>query len=76
MFSIMLVNNVIQSIEFGTDRAPEFQRKLSEYTKAINASTSLFIPTDKTTNFYLMSTDSYEVLLKMNVEKEYMKAPT
>ena len=70
------MTNMIQNIEFRTDRAPEFQRKLSEHTKAINASTSLYIPADKTTNFYKMSTDSYEVLLKKNIEKEYMKAPT
>ena len=70
------MTNMIQNIEFRRDRAPEFQRKLSECTKAINASTSLYIPADKTTNFYKMPTDSYEVLLKKSIEKEYMKAPT
>ena len=69
-FLVILTNLFLQC------RAPEFQRKLSEHTKAINASTSLYIPADKTTNFYKMSTDSYEVLLKKNIEKEYMKAPT
>ena len=60
------MTNMVQNIEFRTDRAPEFQRKLSEHTKAINASTSLYIPADKNsitcTNFYKMYTDSYEVL--------------
>ena len=35
----------------------------------------VFVPADKTTNFYTMSTHDYKALLKKNIKKEYKKVP-
>lgn len=69
------MTNMIHNIEFRTPRPSEFQHKLSEHTEAINKDANLYIPADKTTNFYRMTTDNYKSLLKKNIEKEYKKAP-
>ncbi len=69
------MTNMIHNIEFRKPRPSEFQCKLSEHTEAINKDPNLYIPADKTTNFYRMTTDNYKSLLKKSIEKEYKKAP-
>ena len=67
--------NLIQNIEFKAPRPSEFQKKLSEHVESINKDDNLYVPADKTTNFYKMNTNDYKTLLKKNIEKEYKKAP-
>ena len=69
------MTNLIQNIEFKAPRPSEFQKKLSEHVESINKDDSLYVPADKTTNFYKMKTNDYKTLLKQNIEKEYKKAP-
>ena len=69
------MTNLIQNIEFKAPRPSEFQKKLSEHVESINKDDSLYVPADKTTNFYKMKTNDYKTLLEQNIEKEYKKAP-
>ena len=69
------ITNLIQNIEFKAPRPSEFQKKLSEHVESINKDDNLYVPAEKTTNFYKMNTNDYKTLLKKNIEKEYKKAP-
>ena len=50
-----------------------FQNKLRDDIKKINYAKYLFIPTDKTSNFYKLSKDQYEGLINKSIHKEYKK---
>ena len=68
--------SLVQNIEFKPDFRPtEFQKNLSDHTKAIGKDGKLFVPADKTTNFYTMEKKEYKGMLKKSIEKEYKKAP-
>ena len=68
--------SLVQNIEFKPDFRPtEFQKNLSDHTKAIGKDDKLFVPADKTTNFYIMEKKEYKGMLKKSIEKEYKKAP-
>ena len=69
------MTNLIQNIEFKEPRPTEFQKELSEHVESMNKDNNLYVPADKTTNFYKMNVSDYNTLLKKNIEKEYRKAP-
>ncbi|CAB4041579.1 Hypothetical predicted protein, partial [Paramuricea clavata] len=53
-----------------------FQKKISSDVKNIRKNESLFVPADKTTNFYKMDPPSYNQLLQRNITKTYKKIST
>ena len=65
---------IVQSIEFKNTNSA-FQKKLSQDIKKIHKDNELYIPADKTTNYYRVKPDSYQSLLKANINKSYKKAP-
>ena len=67
--------NIIQNIEFTNERS-EFQQKLSRDITKIQKDDKMYVAADKTTNFYRVSPDSYQELLKTNITKTYKKAPS
>ena len=64
---------LIQNIEFNKDKS-EFQKQLSHDTSKIKADAKMYIPADKTTNFYCLNTDSYKQLMDTSITKSYKKA--
>ena len=65
---------IIQNIEFKkVDNA--FQKDLAQDLPKIKNDDKLFIPTDKTTNFYRLDTPAYNKLLDNAITKVYKKAP-
>ena len=50
-----------------------FQNKISSDVKGIRASGKLYVPADKTTNYYNMDPPSYNKLLHKNITKTYKK---
>ena len=68
--------SLIQNIEFKADFKPtEFQKNLSGHTDAISKDNKLYVPADKTTNFYKLAKEDYKGMLKKSIEKEYKKTP-
>lgn len=70
------MTSLIQSIEFRAPRQSEFQDKLHNCIQTINKNENMYVPADKTTNYYKLSADEYELLLKKNIEKQYKKTST
>ena len=62
------MSKLIQNIEFKNDQS-DFQKQLSRDTAKIKADNKMFIPADKTNNFYRLSTDSYSQLLNTTITK-------
>jgi hypothetical protein len=65
---------MIQNIKF-KDTKCKFQKELFNDVNKINKSNMLFIPADKTTNFYKMNPKSYNDLLQKNITKTYKTIP-
>ena len=53
----------------------KFQQELRETVEKIKNNPNLIIPADKTDNFYEVSVEKYEELVRNNVVKTYKKAP-
>ena len=51
----------------------EFQRKLKTDSEMMRKSDKVFIPADKTTNFYKVDKEKHDDLLKKHVTKDYKK---
>ena len=51
----------------------EFLSKLDQDVKNINKSESIFVPADKTTNFYKLGRDKYNKLLRDNTTAKYKR---
>ncbi|XP_072050354.1 uncharacterized protein [Amphiura filiformis] len=66
--------NIIQNVEFRNVNKP-FQKQLSKDIKNIKEDEHLFVPADKTTNFYKVKPEQYNKLLGNNITKDYRKAP-
>jgi hypothetical protein len=66
---------MIQNIKF-KDTKCKFQKELFNDVNKINKSDMLFVPADKTTNFYKMDPKSYNDLLQKNITKTYKTIPT
>ncbi len=49
------------------------RKKLRPTSKILKKTDSLFVPADKTTNFYKMDPPSYNQLLEKNITKNYKK---
>lgn len=64
---------MIQSIEF-ENRVDKFQKDLSADITKIRKDDRLFVPADKTTNFYKLHPKAYNDLLAKNITKDYKKA--
>ena len=67
--------NLVQNIEFKR-RDTKFQSQLAKDECNINKSDHLLISADKTTNFYKVTPEQHNKLLKENITKDYKKAPT
>ena len=66
--------SLVQNIEF-RNTSSEFQKKLARDIHKIQKDNMLFVPADKTNNFYRVTPASYKQLLKTNITKTYKKAP-
>ena len=66
--------DLIKNIEFHK-KSNRLQDKMKEDRREINRSAKVFIPADKTSNFYGMEVDQHKELLKRNIEKECKKGP-
>ena len=66
--------DLIKNIEFHK-KTNRLQEKLKEDRRKINRSTKVFIPADKTNNYYGMEVGQYKELLKRNIEKEFKRGP-
>ena len=51
-----------------------FQNQLNKDINIINKNPLLFIPADKSSNFYKASKDTYSKLLQDNITKSYRKS--
>lgn len=65
---------LIRSIEFRAPSKDNFQVKLRNDTNLLKKSGSVFVPADKTTNYYKMTPRHYQDLLDRAVTKDYKKA--
>ena len=65
---------LVQNIEFQQTNST-FQNKLLKDIRNIKKDNDLFVPADKTTNFYRVKPESYQQLLHTNITKTYKKAP-
>ena len=61
---------LIQNIEFKKDKC-QFHKQLSQDTSKIKADAKMYIPADKTTNYYRLNTDSYNQLINTAITKSY-----
>jgi hypothetical protein len=67
------MHDMIQNVKF-KDVKSDFRRKYHLIdVKNIRKNESLFVPADKTTNFYKMDRPSYNQLLQKNITKTYKK---
>ena len=69
------MHDMFQNVKF-KDVKCGFQKKISSDVKNIRKNESLFVPADKTTNFYKMDPPSYNQLLQKNITKTYKKIST
>ena len=66
--------SLVQNIEFQQTNST-FQNKLLQDIRNIKKGNELFVPADKTTNFFRVKPESYQQLLHTNITKTYKKAP-
>ncbi|GFR62873.1 hypothetical protein ElyMa_005469300 [Elysia marginata] len=66
---------LIQNIKF-KKTYNSFQAHLNRDIKSINNEKRLFIPADKTNNFYKIKPQDYEKLLSKSIQQEYSKSDT
>ena len=67
--------NMIENVKF-RNVSNRFQSKLSSDIRNIKKTNELFVPADKTTNYYKMTSTSYNELLHKKITKTYKKANT
>ena len=65
--------DLVRNIEFRGVNC-NFQKKLSSKLKNISESPSVFVSADKTTNFYYVSKNKYNKLLKEHITEDYKKS--
>ena len=65
--------SMITNIKFRRTKN-HFQYKLRNNIKKINNDNHLFIPADKTSDFYKLSKDQYEGLINKSIHKKYKKS--
>ena len=66
------MTNMIANVKFKKVNCP-FQSKISSDVRNIGSCDKLFVPADKTTNYYKMDSPSYNKLLQKNITKTYKK---
>ena len=66
---------VIENLQFRDVKCP-FQAKLHKDAKNIKQSTHMYIPADKTSNYYKLTKNDYDKLLKDNTTAKYTRAST
>ena len=64
--------DLIKNVEFHR-KSNGLQEKLKEDRRKIDRASKVFIPADKTSNYYGMEENQYKELLKRNIEKECKK---
>ena len=66
--------NMVENVKFKTGIIRNrLQDKLRKEIKEIYNDSKLFIPADKTSNFYKLEVEAYEKLLERDITKDYMK---
>ena len=65
-----------QNIEFKKDKCRIPGSNCHRTQVKINADAKMYIPADKTTNYYRLNTDSYNQLINTAITKSYKKAPS
>ena len=65
---------MISNLKFKDSRPSDFQCKMSKDIKDMKSSQHLYVPADKTTNLYKISTEQYQHLLHSNITANYRKA--
>ena len=66
--------SMIKNIKYKESRPSEFQCQLSKDLKEMQNSKDLYVPADKTTNIYKVSSEKYQQLLHSNITANYRKA--
>ena len=66
--------SLVQNIEFRNNTS-EFQQKLARDIKSIKEDNRLFVPADKTTNFYRFNAESYQQLLQNQHNENVQESP-
>ena len=64
---------MVTDITFKSKPETNFQKKIISDVKKINASDSILVNADKTTNIYKIKPDEYKTLLNENITKNYQK---
>ena len=68
---------LVQNIEFKNPNSNNnLQKQLSSDVQKIKKDDKLYVPADKTTNFYKVSPDKYNDLMQQNINKDYKKTST
>ena len=64
--------SIVKNVQFRQVKNT-FQNKIREDTKNIKKDSNLFVPADKTHNFYKLTKEQYNHLLDKEIQKEYKK---
>ena len=65
--------NIVQNIKFRSTTSP-LQREMEGDIKRIQTDKYLYVPADKTSNFYKVSPEEYNKLIDKNIHKKYKKS--
>ena len=67
--------DLLQDVKFNqpNNQHDSFLRNLGKDCNHIKNESKLFVPADKTTNYYKLEASQYDKLLKENIQKEYKK---
>ena len=67
--------NLVANIQYkDSAKSTDFQRKMHKEIQGIRGEKRLFVPADKSSNFYKLSPDAYNALLDKAVHKDFKKA--
>lgn len=67
------LQKLVSSIKFKHSRN-SLQSKLASDIKRITSSSRLFVPADKTTNYYSLEPNAYKALMRKAINKDYKKS--
>ena len=68
------LENLTRNLEFKENIRNNFQHQLKKDLKTIRDEKRVFVPADKSTNYYKVEQDTYKNLLHKNITKDYKKA--
>ena len=69
------LRHMIQTVKFKkSTKTNPLQQELKQHLNTIQTETKVFVKADKTSNFYKMDPDEYNLLLNKNIHKNYCRA--